>query len=151
MTGGGKRPRYDDDGQQIKQLELELELARLRREEAEQRQANAEQTPGQAEEPGTSGQSSGGTSTSTPQSAAAPLATTTAAPPPATPQQQLPRPQMPIAQHLQANRGRGRVQGRGIGQTNRSLATVFVCTAHDNLFCQTCNFYEKSGDYWDRR
>ena len=33
-NGNGKRPRLDEQGKSIRELELEIELARLRREEA---------------------------------------------------------------------------------------------------------------------
>ena len=44
MAGNGKRPRLDDSSKSIRELELEIELARLRREGAAAEGASQEVT-----------------------------------------------------------------------------------------------------------
>ena len=80
MSGGGKRPRYDDEGHQIKQLELELELARLRSEESAMRQANDSSIADQEGEPGPSNRAANETPVAAPRSASAPPAAATSTP-----------------------------------------------------------------------
>ena len=154
MSGNGKRPRLDDQGKSIRELELEIELARLRREAA---------TPGHndqgQDEPGPSGA----------QAVAAPQApqphlqspmeavpTTPAAQrhpiqPPAP--QPLPLPALPPTPQPNAGLqgGRGGRGGRGVRVRNTGLTTVFVCVNHDHIFCQRCSFYEPSDEYWARQ
>ena len=170
---GGKRQRLDEDGRRVRQLELELELARLRREETNQDAAAAGDEENENEDPVVvpmpplpppapqampyvatpataprqqraiittprAGPSTpAGTSAAT--LAATGLGTTAARPP-----------HQPTPQATQGFRGgRG---GQGMGRPrNPGLTTVFVCVAHDALFCQVCCFYEKSTDYWARQ
>ena len=139
MSGGGKRPRYDDEGCQIKQLELELELARLRREESAMRQANDSSIADQEGEPGPSNRAANETPVATPRSASAPPAAATSTLTPK-PRQQLPLPGLASVPNQQVNRGRGR--GRGVargGRVQREFGTVFVYVTHDDLFCKSCN------------
>ena len=137
---GNKRPRFDDDGRSIRQLELELELARLRREETAQHQASVEreQTPAGEDDievsvvdahpphPPQSG------STSTPSNGD---------------RQHLQTPSTGPSGYVTRGRGRGRGGNRG---DTRGLLAVFVCTTHDQIFCQICSKYESSAKYWER-
>ena len=130
-----KRQRLNDDGRRVRQLELKLELARLRCEEASGETSTAGGAgDGEAVQPDP-------TPPATPQTgpASAPASTTPAAP----------------TTHLSSRaRGRGRGGARG-GRTAsfdyRGLQTVFVCVAHDKIYCQVCNAYERSDDYWRRQ
>ena len=129
-----KRQRLDDNRRRVRQLELELELARLRREEAS-REATAVGDAGEEEvvqaDP---------TPPPTPQTGptSAPAATTPAA---------------PSAQPMSRGRGRARGArgGRYVSFDYRGLQTVFICVAHDKIYCQVCNAYERSDDYWRRQ
>ena len=130
-----KRQRLDDEGRRVRQLKLEWELARLHREEA-------------SVEPPTASSAGDGdkvqpepTPPPTPQTgpATAPATTTPAA---------------PSNQPSFRAQGRGRGGARG-GRTAtfdyRGLQTVFVCVAHDKIYCQVCNAYEQSDEYWRRQ
>ena len=161
---GGKRQRLDEDGRRVRQLELELELARLRREENDQESAAAGDV---AEEDDSED----------------PVVVPTPPPPPPAPQAMpyvatpatAPRNRQQRAdlttpragpssvaasnatrnrQHPPAlirGRGRGRDGGHGgRAPRERGLLTVFVCLAHDVIFCQDCNTYEPSDRYWER-
>ena len=130
-----KRQRLDDDGNRIRQLELELELARLRREEASGDPPTAD----------------GGGDVDDIQSVPAP---------PPTPQtgsataNTATTPAAPTSQPPFRARGRGRGSARGGRQAtfdHRGLQTVFVCESHDKIYCQECNHYERSDDYWRRQ
>ena len=145
-----KRQRLDGDGRSIRQLELELELARLRREQEEE---EAALPPGQVEI----------------EEVPPPLSSTPATarhqqpPPSATPstarqqQETSQAPPAPGSIRGQGRGGRGGVargargrRGTRIERTERGLLTVFVCVAHDDLFCQVCNAYKPSDKYWER-
>ena len=128
-----KRQRLDDDGRRVRQLELELELACLRREEASR---EATTTGGEGEEAVVQDET---TPPPTPQTgtSSAPAATT-----PSTTSQPTSRGR---------GRGRGARGGRFASFDHRGLQTVFVCVAHDKIYCQMCNAYEKSLDYWNRQ
>ena len=138
-----KRARLDDDGRRVRQLELELELARLRRQEDE---AHDREEPSggvgdvaavQDSSPPTS---QPGTSSST---AAAEQATPAPSSAARTPANTLPP---------SRGRGRGRgARGRFSSLDNRGLHTVFVCVACDRIYCQQCNNYEQARDYWARQ
>ena len=144
----GKRQRLDGDGRSIRQLELELELARLRREEEEETNTTAagdeiEELPPPPPP-----------STSTPATANNIRQSTQQTPAASS--------QHPAGSSQQGQERGGRGGGRGgraglIGQGGRGrrfqrggLLTVFVCIAHDDLFCQVCNAYKSSTDYWKR-
>ena len=136
-----KRQRLDDDRRRVHQLELELELARLRREEASREETAA---GGAGDEPVVEDES---TPPPTPQTgtSSAPAATTpsTAAPTPST-----------AAQPTSQGHGRGRGGARGgrfASLDHRGLQTVFVCIACDKIYCETYNAYEKLLDYWNRQ
>ena len=147
---GGKRQRLDEDGRRVRQLELELELARLRRDEAEQEAANT----GDAEEgddnnvpvviPTPPQTPQAGSSSATPSSATPSFATPSTAN-----RTQRVEPQ-PVAVHGRG-RGRGGARGGRAAPNERGLLTVFRCVAHDKIYCQTCNVYERSDKYWERQ
>ena len=150
-----KRARLDDNGRQVRELELELELARLRRQDDEVAREESSSGPGQAAPvQGTSAPpvSHPGTSAATPAaaSAATPAPPTTAATtaPPTT------AATTPAGPEPQA-RGRGRggrgARGRSFSLDNRGLQTVFVCVACDKIYCQHCNAYEQARSYWARQ
>ena len=142
-----KRARLDETGRQVRQLELELELARLRRQDDEDAREEPSSGVGQAapvQDTTAPPASQPGTSSATP--AAASTATsapsTTTATTPAGPE--------PPA------RGRGRggmrgARGRSFSLDNRGLQTVFVCVACDKIYCQHCNAYEQARSYWARQ
>ena len=131
---GNKRPRLDDDACSIRQLELELELARLRREETPQQQARVESEPAGEDDNELS------VDTHPPQSGA------TSTPSIGGRQHQQP-PSTGPSGHATSGRGRGRGGYRG---DTRGLLTVFVCTTHDQIYCQICAKYESSAKYWER-
>ena len=143
-----KRARLDDDGRRVRQLELELELACLRRQD--------DQEEGLArEDPATGGagekeavDKSAPPPTLQPGAAAATAATQSASSAPAaatTPANS----QMPS--RGRGGRGRGARGGRFTSLDNRGLQTVFVCAACDKIYCQRCNAYEQARDYWARQ
>ena len=140
-----KRAQLDDDGRRVRQLELELELARLRRQDDEDAReeppsgvgevAPVQDTAPPASQPGTSSASTAAVEPATP----APSSTAT------TPAGSQP----PV-------RGRGRgglrgARGRFTSIDNRGLQTVFVCVACDKIYCQQCNAYEQARSYWARQ
>ena len=138
----GKRQRLDEDGRRVRQLELELELARLCREEAE-REATA---AGGAEE---------GDDNKIPAIVPTPPPTPQAGASSATPSSANRTTQQHVEPQPAATRGRWRGRGgaRGgrVAPNERGLLTVFVCLAHDTIYCQVCNVYERSDQYWDRQ
>ena len=143
-----KRARLDDNGRQIREIELELELARLRRQNDEVAREEASSEPGQAA-PVQPPVPLSGTSAATPAAAsAATPATATPAPPtnaattPAGPEPQA---------RGRGRRGRGGARGRSFSLDNRGLQTVFVCVACDKIYCQHCNAYEQARSYWARQ
>ena len=134
----GKRQWLDGDGRSIRQLELELELARLRREEEEE--ASTLTTSAAAEDEVEELPPPPPPSTSTP---------ATANNNRQNPQQTPAASSKQTAGSYQQGQGRGgrrggrgghaRHAGRGGrgGHVERSgLLTVFVCIVHDDLFCQ---------------
>ena len=148
-----KRARLDDTGRQVRELELELELARLRRQDDEVAREESSSGPGQAAPvQGTSAPpaSHPGTSAATPAAAsAATPATATSAPPTnaATTTPAGPEPQA----RGRGRGGRGGARGRSFSLDNRGLQTVFVCVACDKIYCQHCNAYEQARSYWARQ
>ena len=156
-----KRQRLDGDGRSIRQLELELELARLRREQEEEEEST----------PSNEIVEVGSVPPPVPPSSSTPATARHQQPPPtATPSTAQNNhgaiQATPAAGNHPGNasaRGQGR-GGRGGGarggrtrrgarieRTERGLLTVFVCVAHDDLFCQVCNAYEPSDKYWERQ
>ena len=142
-----KRARLDDDSRRVRQLEQELELARLRRQD--------DQEEGLAwEEPAAGGagekaavDDSAPPPTPQPGAASATVATGTASSAPAAARTP--------ANGQQPSRGRGRGRGARGGRftslDNRGLQTVFVCVACDRIYCQQCNNYEQAQNYWARQ
>ena len=136
-----KRARLDDDGRRVRQLELELVLARLRCQDDED---------GSREE-----SAAGGDGTAEPAPTPAPQTGPSSAPAASTQSTDAPTP-LTTAQHTSRGRSRGRGArgargGRFASLDNRGLQTVFVCVACDKIYCQACNAYEKSIDYWNRQ
>ena len=141
-----KRPRLDETGRSVRELELELELARLRRQDEDAREdpPSGAGQPAPVQDTTTPPASQPGTSSATP--AAASTATTAPSTTTAT---------TPAGQEPQA-RGRGRggmrgARGRSFSLDNRGLQTVFVCVACDKIYCQQCNAYEQARSYWARQ
>ena len=139
---GNKRPRFDDDGRSIRQLELELELARLRREETAQHQASVEREQPPAGEDDTE---------VSVVDAHPPQSGSTSTPSNGDRQQYHQTPSTGPSGPVTRGRGRSRGGNRGgnRGET-RGLLTVMVCTTHDQIFCQICSKYESSAKYWER-
>ena len=139
-----KRQQLDDDGRRVRTLELELELAHLRCDEEASREETAAGGDGEATvvDNETAPPPTPQTGTSS-----APAVTTpsTAAPTPSTVAQPTSR------WHGRGRGARGARGGRFASLDNRGLQTVFVCVACDKIYCQTCNAYEKSIDYWNRQ
>ena len=137
-----KRQRLDEDGRRVRQLELELELARLRREEAEQEATAADG----AEE---------GHDSEVPAVVPTPPPTPQAGPSSATPSSasrtSQHRVEPPTATTRRRWRGRGGARGGRVAPNERGLLTVFVCIKHDKIYCQECNTYERADRYWDRQ
>ena len=65
-----------------------------------------------------------------------------------------PRPETPPAYEEYTYRGRARGRGRGRGRAEGGRAgciyTIFVCRAHDQIYCQQCCSYVASDVYWAR-
>ena len=142
-----KRARLDDDGRRVRQLELKLELARLRRQDDQEEDfAREEPTAGGAGEKAAVDESA---PPPTPQSGAtsATVATGTASTAPAAAKTPTNAPPMSRG----CGRGRGARGGRFSSLDNRGLQTVFVCVACDRIYCQECNKYEQACDYWNRQ
>ena len=139
-----KRPRLDDNAAKVRELELELELAKLRSQnEAREEVSSGAGGEAPVEETTTTPASHPGTSSAA-TSAAAPSATIVPPPPtPATTTGQEP---------LVRGRGRGGrgARGRSFSLDNRGLQTIFVCEKCDKIYCQTCNHYEQACRYWTR-
>ena len=137
-----KRQRLDNDGRWVWQLELKLELARLCREEAEQEAAPTVD----AEE---------GDDNEVPVVLPTPPPTPQAGTSSATPSTATRNRQQQVEPQPFVVRGRGRCCGGARGgrasPSKRGLLTVFVCLAHDKIYCQVCNVYERSDRYWDRQ
>ena len=140
-----KRPRLDDNAAKVRELELELELARLRSQNEAVAREEASSGPGQeapveesarppAPQPGTS--------------AATPAATSAATPAPPTNASSTSAGPEPQARGC-GRGGRG-ARGRSFSLDNRGLQTVFVCVACDKIYCQHCNSYEQACRYWAR-
>ena len=168
---GGKRQRLDDEGRSIRQLELELELARLRREEAADQEVELlsvdetenNRAPAPPPAPQSNTAETAAPPPSTPQlrqqippnQSQSGVANTsaTAAPPHSAPQQWQQNPPNQTPGSSTAGRGRGRVGRAGRGGRpagGGGVLTVMVCVIHDNLYCQTCNNFEPSYRYWER-
>ena len=139
-----KRPRLEDSAATVRELELQLELAKLRsqneaaREEVssgagdDARVEEAVKVP--APQPGTT--------------ATAPAAAPTATQAPPQTSTTTSSGQEPMV------RGRGRgargARGRSFSLDYRGLQTIFVCERCDKIYCQSCNHYEQTGSYWAR-
>ena len=145
-----KRARLDETGRQVRQLELELELARLRREDEDAR----EEAPSVAESAATvqdttappTSQPGTATLTTTP----TPAAVSTATPAPTTATAATPAGSEPARGRSRGGGMRG-TRGRSFSLDNRGLQTVFVCVACDKIYCQHCNAYEQARSYWARQ
>ena len=63
-----------------------------------------------------------------------------------------PRPETPPAYEEYTYRGRARGRGRGRAEGGRAgrIYTIFVCLAHDQIYCQQCCRYVPSEVYWAR-
>ena len=143
-----KRARLDDDGRWVSELELELELAHLRRQDDQEDKGVA----GEVSTAGGAGEQAAVDVTApppTPQSGAssATVATTPATTAPAATKPPSTAPPMSRGR----GRGRGARGGRFSSLDNRGLQTVFVCVACDKIYCQQCNTYERLLDYWNRQ
>ena len=136
-----KRPRLEDSASKIREMELELELAKLRSQNEVPRE---EVSCGagdevQVEEPAKIPASHPGTTATTPAAA-----TTATEPPPQT---------TSTSSSSQDVRGRGRgrgARGRSFSLDYRGLQTIFVCERCDKIYCQSCNHYEQTNRYWAR-
>ena len=137
-----KRPRLEDSASKIREMELELELAKLRsqnevpREEVSSAAGDEVQVEEQAKTPATHP----GTTATTPAAATSateppPLTTTTSS-----------------SSHDVRGRGRGArgARGRSFSLDYRGLQTIFVCERCDKIYCQSCNHYEQTNRYWAR-
>ena len=62
------------------------------------------------------------------------------------------RPETPPAYEEYTYRGRARGRGRGRTEGGRAgrIYTIFVCRAHDVVYCQQCCLYVASDIYWAR-
>ena len=140
-----KRARLDDDGRRVRELELELELARLRR-QAEQ---DDEGIAGDLPTAGGTGELAAVDETAPPPTPQSGTSSATVATRPTT---TAPAVSKPPATVPPTSRGRGRGRGARGGRfsslDNRGLQTVFVCVACDRIYCQQCNNYEQARDYW---
>ena len=138
-----KRPRLDDNAAKVRELELELELVRLRSQnEAREEVSSGAGDEAPVEEAAKVPAPHPGTTAATP--AAAPTATLA----PSQITSATPTGQEPLV------RGRGRgargARGRSFSLDNRGLQTIFVCEACDKIYCQNCNHYEQTSRYWAR-
>ena len=63
-----------------------------------------------------------------------------------------PRAETPPAYEEYTYRGRARGRGRGRAEGGRAgrIYTIFVCLAHDQIYCQQCCRYVSSDVYWAR-
>ena len=140
-----KRPRLEDSAATVRELELQLELAKLRsqNEAAREEVSNGAGDEAHVEEAVKVPAPQPGTTATTP--AAAPTATQ--APPQTTTATS--SGQEPLV------RGRGRgargARGRSFSLDNRGLQTIFVCERCDKIYCQSCNHYEQTSRYWARQ
>ena len=137
-----KRPRLEDSAAKIREMELELELAKLRSQNEVPRE---EVSCGagdevQVEEPAKIPATHPGTTATTPAAATSateppPLTTTTSS-----------------SSHDVRGRGRGArgARGRSFSLDYRGLQTIFVCERCDKIYCQSCNHYEQTNRYWAR-
>ena len=137
-----KRPRLEDSAAKIREMELELELAKLRSQNEVPREevscGAADEV--QVEEPAKTPATHPGTTATTPAAATPateppPLTTTTSS-----------------SSHDVRGRGRGArgARGRSFSLDYRGLQTIFVCERCDKIYCQSCNHYEQTKSYWDR-
>ena len=137
-----KRPRLEDSAAKIREMELELELAKLRSQNEVPREevscGAADEV--QVEEPAKIPATHPGTTATTPAAATPateppPLTTTTSS-----------------SSHDVRGRGRGArgARGRSFSLDYRGLQTIFVCERCDKIYCQSCNHYEQTKSYWDR-
>ena len=141
-----KRPRLEDSAASVRELELQLELAKLRsqNEAAREEASSGVGDAGQVEEAARVPAPQPGSSATAP--AAAPTATqpTQASTTTTTP-----------SGHEPVVRGRGRgargARGRSFSLDYRGLQTIFVCERCDKIYCQSCNHYEQTGSYWARQ
>merc|ERR1712002_849126 len=136
--------RLEDSAAKVRELELELELAKLRNQNEAAREEVSSGAGDEApvEETATVPAPHPGTTAATP--AAAPTATLA----PSQTTSATPTGQEPLV------RGRGRgargARGRSFSLDYRGLQTIFVCEACDKIYCQKCNHYEQTSRYWAR-
>ena len=138
-----KRARLDDDSRRVRELELELELARLCRQDEQDYDGGSGEVS-----------AAGGDGTNQPDPPPAPQSGTSSAPAAASQTTDDPTPSTAQPTSWGHSRGRGPRSaqgGRFASLDNRGLQTVFVCIACDKIYCQSCNAYKKSLDYWNRQ
>ena len=144
-----KRARLDDDGRRVRELELELELARLRRQDKQDDDGRS----GEVTATGGAGELSAVDNVTAPPPT--PQSGTSSAPVATAPSTTAPAATKPSTTAPPTSRGRGRGRGARGGRfsslDHRGLQMVFVCVACDKIYCQACNTYERSLDYWNRQ